>query len=432
MKVLIVTNLYPPDVLGGYEIGCSQVVRSLQERSIETRVLTTIPRRSVPSEAGTERSLRLTDIYVNTSRDALINRLDQFESQVVNSANVYALLKTLEDFEPDVAYLWNLMGIGGLSLFIALRQRGVPCVWHLMDPVPSLLLNLEGPISLIGQATTGHLDKVHWITCSQRVIDEVRASGLTLRGPIHLIPNWTLGYPDSVERRPYREDGVLRVLSAGRVSRDKGSDVLVEAAALLKEWGYSNFSIDLFGTVGDSSIYDMITTSDVGDLVKLKGFRAHADMLRTYSDYDVFAFPTWKREPFAFSPLEAATLGCVNLISRDCGNAEWMVDGVHCLKAERTGSGFAQALRSILDGDVPLEPIGERAKNVVSRDFHLGRLMPKIENVLREAISTNSPDSETKKMEVYHLARLTEMVGRAVIEDEFERGTDSWERLLWL
>ena len=29
MKILVISNLYPPDALGGYEMGCRQVVENL-------------------------------------------------------------------------------------------------------------------------------------------------------------------------------------------------------------------------------------------------------------------------------------------------------------------------------------------------------------------------------------------------------------------
>ena len=44
MKVLAISNLYPPDLMGGYELGCRQMVEALCRRGHEVRVLTTVPR----------------------------------------------------------------------------------------------------------------------------------------------------------------------------------------------------------------------------------------------------------------------------------------------------------------------------------------------------------------------------------------------------
>ena len=40
MNILIVTNLYPPHYLGGYEVHCAQVAEALQGAGYEERVLT--------------------------------------------------------------------------------------------------------------------------------------------------------------------------------------------------------------------------------------------------------------------------------------------------------------------------------------------------------------------------------------------------------
>ena len=50
MKILVLSNLYPPDVIGGYELGCKQVVDALRARGHDVRVLTTAPRTPVPAE----------------------------------------------------------------------------------------------------------------------------------------------------------------------------------------------------------------------------------------------------------------------------------------------------------------------------------------------------------------------------------------------
>ena len=41
MKILTISNLFPPEVLGGYVIGCSRIVAELARRGHEIEVLTT-------------------------------------------------------------------------------------------------------------------------------------------------------------------------------------------------------------------------------------------------------------------------------------------------------------------------------------------------------------------------------------------------------
>jgi glycosyltransferase involved in cell wall biosynthesis len=126
-----------------------------------------------------------------------------------------------------------------------------------------------------------------------------------------------------------------------------------------------------------------------------------------YLSYDAFAFPTSEREPFAFAPLEAAARGCVPIISAVCGNAEWFIDGVDCLKVERHASAVADRIGKVLDGSLDLESMGRRAARVIRRDFHLDNVLPQIVNVLDAAIRENR-DPRNSTEEAYRLAVLAE------------------------
>lgn len=59
MKILALTNLYPPDFLGGYELVCCQVVDALGAAGHEVRVLTSAPRQPVPPVPHVDRVFKL-------------------------------------------------------------------------------------------------------------------------------------------------------------------------------------------------------------------------------------------------------------------------------------------------------------------------------------------------------------------------------------
>ena len=63
MKVLALSNLYPPDVIGGYELACAQAVDGLLARGHDVRVLTGAPRQPMPRVSHVLRDFRLSDIY---------------------------------------------------------------------------------------------------------------------------------------------------------------------------------------------------------------------------------------------------------------------------------------------------------------------------------------------------------------------------------
>src|SRR6476659_3796831 len=66
MKILAVTNLYPPHYLGGYELICYMVVNELRARGHDVQVLTSnhvVQGKSCAPEPGIERSLRIHGFY---------------------------------------------------------------------------------------------------------------------------------------------------------------------------------------------------------------------------------------------------------------------------------------------------------------------------------------------------------------------------------
>src|SRR5688572_3559315 len=66
MRILTLTNLYPPHYLGGYELICYMVTNELRARGHHVNVLTSdhsVPERTVFPETSIERTLRIHGFY---------------------------------------------------------------------------------------------------------------------------------------------------------------------------------------------------------------------------------------------------------------------------------------------------------------------------------------------------------------------------------
>jgi glycogen synthase len=421
VKILVLTNLYPPDAIGGYERGCSQVVNALQARGHEVRVLAGAPRRPVASEPHVHRSFKLTEIwdhYYLINCFASTRLLDEAESSRFHAYNVHSLIAELEDFQPDVVYAWMLVGVGGLGLMACLNYLRVPWVWHLMDDVPIILCKIRGLVAPGLAREFERLFRGTFLACSQQLVQEIEAGGITLAGDIEIMPNWVQG-PRPQPRSQYFCNGHLRIVTAaGLIERqvDKGIDLLIEAAARLRDQGHHGFSVDIYGHVNDAYYFSLLHKHRVTDCVAFRGSRSQAELMSLYADYDLFAFPTRTREPFGFAPLEAAASGCVPVMTQVCGIAEWFVHGAHCLKAPRTVEAFAAAIGKVLDRSIDLEPIGRRVNAAVCRDFHIDAIVPRIEDALERASRQPRTGCGTPD-EAYRMAVLAERLDRILVQD---------------
>ena len=420
MRMLILSNLYPPDFFGGYELGCRQAADALAEVGHDMLVLTSAPRLPVAAEPHVRRVLQLTDTfdpYLQSTHHVVTLGLRHASACHVNAFNVHALLEALESFRPEVVYVWNLVGLGGLGLIMALQHRGIPWVWHLMDRVPRDLcqLPLGGAASPLARILRGRLEGAY-LACSRRVVEEIDDPDYLLSGTVELLPNWIVG-TEPPPRRRYFQGGLLRVASAaGHLCPPKGTDLIIDAACLLQQRGREEFVIDLYGKVMDDTYPELIRRHALGDHVHLCGMRTQAELAELYRDYDVFAFPTWEREPFGFAPLESAGAGCVPILTNNCGIGEWLVHGVHCWKIERTAEALADALTDAMEGRIDLAAVGRRVAAVVWKDFHIRRILPRIERALQRAARQRRP-AAGDAMQTYHLAILAEKLSHVLIEE---------------
>jgi glycosyltransferase involved in cell wall biosynthesis len=344
--------------------------------------------------------------------------LTESECFRLSAFNVHSLLAELEDFRPDVAYLWMLVGIGGLGLLACLDYLRVPWLWHLMDIVPLALCQSQGRLVPALAREVERVQGAHFLSCSQQLVEEIEAGGIRLPGDVEILPNWVTGTLPA-PRRAYCEDGHLRIVTAASLIErqvDKGVNLLIEAARLLRERGHTHFSIDIYGHVTDPYYPALLHSQGVSDCVTFRGVRTQAELASLYPAYDVFAFPTHAREPFGFAPLEAAACGCVPLLTERCGIAEWMVHELSCLKSRRTAASFAQMLARVLDGRIDLAPIGRRAAATVRRDFHLESLIGCIEESLERASRVRRPGAGTPE-DAYRMAVLAEKLERIVVQE---------------
>ncbi|AGA25886.1 glycosyltransferase family 4 protein [Singulisphaera acidiphila] len=417
MKILALSNLYPPDFVGGYELGCAHVVDALRDRGHDVRVLTAAPRLPVASPPHVLRRFKLTDEWNpnGMSKHPLGYRLDEAESRLVNAYNVHALTTVLDEFQPDAVYVCAVTGLGGFGLMACLQFLDIPWVWQLGDCVPRILCSTERrTFPMLAEEFTRRI-RGTYIVVSERLRQETEECGLTLGDRVETIPYWITG-PQEAERVDFYRGGHLRIMAAGQVAQFKGSDILIEAAARLRDAGHDDFSVHMYGNLYDHWLLELIRKRNLTDHVILKGVLPQKLLLETYKNYDLFAFPTLEREPFGLVPLEAVARGCVPIISRQCGIAEWLVHGLHCLKADRTPEAFARAFADVIEQRIDPEPIARRGAAAAWRDFHIDAIIPRIEQLLADAASREKGIAGSSH-DAYRLARMAEQLTASLLQE---------------
>ena len=389
MRVLFVSNLYPPNVVGGYERLCFNVAAAFAARGHDVAVLASGHGGRTAEYPGqrVRRTLRLLageTVYAPFAGDAPAR-------DALNRANLAALAEAVREERPDVVFAWNLFFLDR-SLLEALGGCGVPVAamltdnWlaemvrpgfntaffrdHVFGSVPFPQEPAPAPksgflVRLLGQRGEAPAREpgLHLPMAAVFGADFVRAyyDAAGIRFARHRVvhngvPQESL--PDAAFRDRTRlvRDGELRLLFAGRLVDLKGADTAVEALPLL----LAAEAAELAGlearltVVGDGQdvayvrrLHEAIARSGCADRIELRPSVPEAALFDLFQDHDIYLFPSLY-EPFSLTLIHALACGIPTVASSAGGNREIVRDGESGVVFEKgSADGLARAVRRL-------------------------------------------------------------------------------------
>lgn len=117
-------------------------------------------------------------------------------------------------------------------------------------------------------------------------------------------------------------DNMVRILQVSRYMDDKRVIDTLHAAKILKDKGYTNFHIDIYGKGEEERLYeDFINKHSISDRVTLKGF---SDNIQ-FQNYQI-GLMTSTFEAFARTTLDYMNNGLAVIASNTGGNVEQVID----------------------------------------------------------------------------------------------------------
>ncbi len=336
MRILTVSNLYPPIVEGGYEARCAATVDGLRQQH-EMRVLTsTRGRDSCPPDASVMRELP----YLPQGMRSILR------APRATAEGMRVMRTAMEDFRPDLIMIWNGIGIPQAALRVA-ELSGVPVAYvvgeqwlgrmYKSDPfVRCLLPGERGLHAVWGRVARGlnHLPslQVDAFTRTEAAIcwnsDATRrTSGL----PDTLIPTFEAtvypGVPQphrwtSLERHPGEQPTIAFV---GRVEWEKGPAVAYRALAELRAAHGIHARLLLAGPYQPTMRAELDALAaelGISEQVELLGALDKAGVGRLLERSDVLVVPSTWEEPFGLVLLEGALARVPVVASRSGGMPE--------------------------------------------------------------------------------------------------------------
>jgi glycogen(starch) synthase len=360
VRILIISNLLPPRVLGGYELACWNLAKGLRDRGHEVLVLTSPTELfATEDQSFVERTLSMLAYEVPATTEPHMKALVDHRVMVSQPDNTRLVLDALRRFRPDHVIAFNLIGIGAMAILDLLNTVGVPWTMNLGDRVPGAMTDgvAEPILKIYGFEDGAGFRQGSYAIASQGLADEIAADGVDLGSDVRVISRGVR--PATIARsRDYRAGGSTRFVAAGSLGEHKGVDLMIAAAAILHDRGTEAFTVDVYGQ-GDHEHYAALAVdAGVRELVRFPGVIGQDELFAIEAASDAFLFPTWSREPFGSAPLEAASVGCVPILTANCGAAERLIDGVDSIMIERTAQALADAMNRVISGDVDLAELG--------------------------------------------------------------------------
>ncbi len=413
MRILFVSNIYPPAAIGGYEIGCAAVAEHLA-RCHEVLVLTSTGGRASPAARGGEKT-RSSNVpgRMEIRRELPLLRPDAHGALGAPPAALRAvpMARRALAWEPDLIYVWNSVGIPQVILRV-FADSGVPlafrveehwlkdifladqflrelrsgprgltrAVWaagcRALNALPALRIDPEAPLRAA----------ISWNSeATRRIAQPPPFVEIAFERVTHPAPPFGDTYA-AVERNPAPEP---RIVFLGRVSPYKGLAVAIEALALLRSEHGVPAELEIVGPEDDDHGAELRRLADrlgVAAAVSWRGQATPEQAAATLARAQALIVPSTWEEPFGLVMVEGA-LARVPLVASDVGGiGESMRDEEHSLLFAR---GDARAAAAALARTLhEREATAARVRRAYDRAqaFRLGPYLKEQERFVHDAL----------------------------------------------
>jgi glycosyltransferase involved in cell wall biosynthesis len=417
MRVLVVTNLYPPHYHGGYELRCAQVAEAMQSAGHNVRVLTSgygMPQERLGKiEARTEERhgvqvyRRLNQYILPPQPTARPWRVRQARRELADAGS---FLRVVRDFRPDIINWWSIYGLTKLLLPLPPRC-GIPDVhwiedcWMIEDycragespeafwsalwdarwgpravrPVLRFLARLwERHVEREGIPTREFPNRpTHVCFVSEHLRTLHREAGLdfpsseVIHGGVPVEQFYQpLGAPSDAGR--------LRILYVGQLSPDRGLHTVIEALAHLDSGLRSGIALSVAGggqVEYERHIKQQVESLGLTECVTFRGKLPHGDMPRLYTAHDLLVFPSMRDEGLPLTMVEAMLAGCAVVTTGSGGAMDVARAADLPLFPKGDVVALTRLLTSMMAHPEEVREVAARGQKVALAEFSVDRMM---------------------------------------------------------
>jgi predicted O-linked N-acetylglucosamine transferase (SPINDLY family) len=384
LSILVVTNLFPPQELGGYGRKLWEFSADLRQRGHRVHVLTanadylnkTPDPAEIELESVVSRCIELQGEWKNGVTRGVGTDQDRLAMAQRNAAKV---LQAAQQMKADIVLLGNL-DFMGLDMVHALLQHKIPVLHSLGNQTPGYppAASIQSPLYQVAPASD-------WL-------------GKNLLEAGYSVYKLSTVYPGARIDRFYKHTlpdlRKLRIAFAGLLMPYKGAHILIDALAQIHRAGI-DFEAVLAGDTTDPSYVErlkqIIVANGMGGKIHFPGFLSRKELAALFARTNVLVFPSQVPEAFGISQVEAMASGLIVVSSGTGGAPEIIRDGIDGLLFPATNpTALAECLHKLATQPELRLRLQRAARNRAS-EFSVTSSVNRIEAIASEMLGLAAP-----------------------------------------
>ncbi len=403
MRLLSISAELPPFNFGGYEVGAWRVSYALRDWcGVETYLLTSMRGVETGIHLGEKYCYRLLprpgyrivgDQYIPHNDLALVRQQKHLALQLMQ--------EVVELTQPDVVLFWQVFAgsLYSLEIFNYLKQKRIPAYLYSSNiELPWLHVVLPKDLVVakrwrkLYSYTRMHLGS--WRRGQALEIVPLDWSKVAFCSAWLKHKHIELGYPAQpskclnwgVDVGAFQPTGLLtmdstlplKIVWAGRIYRDKGLHVLIEA---LKQLPAHSYTLDIYGHEQDKVYAEDLRKQIIGaamdTFVNFKGFVQMNELRDRMPEYDVFVLSSIWEEPFSLAVLEAAAAGLALVSTLTGGTLEILSEKNALIYDAEDAYQLSSCLKQLSEDPLRLEHLKKLSFETV-KNFTLEKMVQEI------------------------------------------------------
>lgn len=407
MRVLVISNLFPPFHRSGYELGCHDIVNSLKNRQHHIKVLTS------------NHGIKGTQIDGDIHRMMTINFKDTPDWKDVflkEFMNQTIFKRICLDFKPEVSFFFNLSHVS-VSLYSIAEKIGLPTCSYYAN---NWFVTRENDqwYRLWPEGERG-FKILRFLTRRFKLLPPPRpfpstfsifANGYLKNLAIELnnassdavvIPWGIDSERFSYKSQPNPEPS--RLLYVGQIQPDEGIDDIIKTLSLLRrKSGQPTISLTIAGdekSSPDYTVYLKNLADNLGVMQNLSfiGSVHPKDMPNLYHTHDILISSSHSEQSSGRTLLEAMSSGTAIVSAVTESNSEILENEVNALLFPKYNLDlFAEQIQRLLEDNKLRESIRTNARKTIEGKFRMAQSMDSLEKVLRKTAETTKPGDRTQ------------------------------------